>query len=173
MAKQQSSQGAIDFATAYKSFFFDLPMASLKWRLGVGEEKDAATAAWKGYDASVRMATAAIDALYRNPLFSDTFSRTLSTLLRWQQVGNTVNSTVFTSLWKTMGVPTAAELQGLSEQLRGLEQRLPRLANKKDVQTLLDQVRALEARLPRPVPTVVRTSPGHHENNHHEERAAA
>jgi len=173
VAKQQASQGAIDFATAYKSFFFDLPVASLKWGLGAGEEKDATIAAWKGYDASVRLATAAIDALYRNPLFSDTFSRTLSTMLRWQQVGNTVSGTVFTSLWKTMGIPSATELQGLSEQLRGLEQRLSQMTNKKDMQALLDQVRALEARLPRPVPTVVRANTNHQKNNHHEERAAA
>ena len=173
MAKQQSSQGAADFAAAYKSFFFDLPVASLKWRFGVGEEKDATTAAWKGYDASVRLAAAAIDALYRNSLFSDTFSRTLSTMLRWQQVGNAMSGTVFTSLWKTMGVPTSTEIQGLSEQLRGLEQRLSQLTNKKEAQKLLGQVRSLEARIPRPAPTVVRTNTNHQENIHHEERTAA
>lgn len=166
MAKQQQSQGAVDFTTAYKSLFFDLPMASLKWGVGMGEEKDAATAAWKGYDASVRMATATIDALYRNPLFSDVFSRTLSTMFRWQQIGNAVSGAVFTTLWKALGVPTSDELQALAEQLRGLENRLSQMAQKKDVQTLLDQLRALDARLPRTAPTVVRT-------NHHEERAAA
>ncbi|MGE0682168.1 MAG: hypothetical protein AB7P69_14875 [Candidatus Binatia bacterium] len=166
MATKQHSQGAVDFTTAYKSLFFDLPMASLKWRLGMGEEKDATIAVWKGYDASVRIATAAVDALYRNPLFSDVFSRTLSTMLQWQQIGNAVSGTVFTSLWKTMGVPTADEVQILAEQLRGLENRLSQMAQTKDVQTLLDQLRALDARLPRTAPTVVRT-------NHHEERAAA
>jgi hypothetical protein len=166
VAKQQQSQGAEDFTTAYKSLFFDLPMASLKWGFGMGEEKDVATAAWKGYDASVRMATATIDALYRNPLFSDVFSRTLSTMFRWQQISNVVSGTVFTSLWKTLGVPTSDEVQALSEQLRGLENRLSQMAQKKDVQTLLDQLRALDTRLPRTAPTVVRT-------NHHEERAAA
>ena len=167
MAKQQSSQGAADFTTAYKSFFFDLPVASLRWGLGVGGEKDATIAAWKGYDASVRMATAAIDALYRNPLFSDIFGRTLSSLLRWQQIGNAMSGAVFTSLWATIGIPTATELQGLSEQLRSLEHHLSQMAHKKDVQKLLDEVRALEARLPRSMPTVVRS------NNHHEERKAA
>jgi hypothetical protein len=96
VAKQPTAQGAVDFATAYKSFFFDLPMASLKWSLGVGEEKDATTAAWNGYDASVRMTTAAIDALYRSPLFSDVFGRTLSTMLQWQKVGNAVSGAMFT-----------------------------------------------------------------------------
>jgi hypothetical protein len=166
VAKQQQSQGAVDFTAAYKSLFFDFPMASLKWGLGMGEEKDATTAAWKGYDASVRMATATIDALYRNPLFSDVFSRTLNTMLRWQQIGNAVSGTVFTSLWKAMGVPTSGEVQVLAEQLRGLENRLSQMAQTKDVQMLLDQLRALDARLPRTAPTVIRA-------NHHEERAAA
>jgi hypothetical protein len=166
VAKQLQSQGIEDLTTAYKSFFFDLPMASLKWRLGMGEEKDATTAAWKGYDASVRTATAAIDALYRNPLFGDVFSRTLSTLLRWQQVGNAMGGMVFTSLWKTMGVPTSAEIQALAEQLRGLDGHLSQIASKKEMQALLDQIQALDARLPRTTPTVVRA-------NHHAERAAA
>jgi len=166
VAKQQVTQGAGDFATAYKSFFFDLPVASLKWTLGMGEEKDATVAVWKGYDAGVRMATTAIDSLYRSPLFSDIFGRTLSTTLRWQQFGNAMGGAIFTSLWKTMGIPTVGEIQGLSEQLRSLENRLSHMAQKKDVQTLLEQVRALEARLPRTLPTTVRS-------NHQEERAAA
>ena len=166
MATKPQSQGAVDFTTAYKSLFFDLPMASLKWRLGMGEEKDATIAAWKGYDASVRMATTAVDSLYRNPLFSDIFSRTLSTMLRWQQIGNTISGTVFTSLWKAMGVPTSDEVQILAEQLRGLENRLSQMAQTKDVLALLDQIRALDTRLPRTSPTVVRP-------NHHENRAAA
>jgi hypothetical protein len=157
----------VDFTTAYKSFFFDLPMTSLKWSLGVGEEKDAMTATWKGYDAGVRMAAAAIDSLYQNPVFSTIFGRTLSTVLRWQQISNALGGAMFTSLWKAMGIPTSDELQALSEQLRGLENRLSQMAQKKDVQTLLDQIRTLDARLPRTAPTVVRN------NNHHEERAAA
>ena len=168
MAKQQTSQGATDFATAYKSFFFDLPMASLKQSFGISTEKEAAEAAWTGYDAGVRMAAAAVDALYRNPVFSDVVSRTLSATLRWQQLGSAVSSTVFTSFWKALGAPTSAEVQGISEQLRSLEQRLSQLPQKKDVQTLLEQVRTLEARLHRTTPAATPLR-----SNHHDERVAA
>lgn len=168
MAKQETSQSTQDIATAYKSFFFDLPLAGLKWSFGAGEEKDATIAAWKGYDAGVRATVAAIDALYRNPLFNDLFGRTVSTMLRWQQIGNAVSGAVFTSVWKALGAPTAAEAQGLSEQLRSLEHRLAQMPQKKDVQTLLDQIRTLEARLPRTAPTVVTSR-----SNHHDERVAA
>jgi hypothetical protein len=168
VAKQQTSQGATDFAAAYKSFFFDLPMASLKQSFGMNTEKEAAEAAWTGYDAGVRMATAAIDALYRSPIFSDVVSRTLSATLRWQQVSSAVSSTVFTSFWKALGAPTSAEVQGISEQLRSLEQRLAQMPQKKDVQTILEQVRTLEARLHRTAPaaTPLRGNP-------HNERIAA
>jgi glycyl-tRNA synthetase beta subunit len=166
VAKQQTSQGAADIAVAYKSLFFDLPLASVKWSLGAGEERETAEAVWNGYDASVRAATNAIDALYRNPLFSDAFSRTLSAALRWQKIINTFNTAAFTSVWKALGVPTADEIQGLSEQIRALEQRLSQSVQKKDAQAILDQLRALEARLPRTAPTPLRA-------DHHGDRAAA
>jgi hypothetical protein len=165
VAKQQGAQSATDLATAYKSFFFDLPLAGLKWSLGAGEEKTATEAVWKGYDAGVRMTSTAIDTLYRNPLFSTIFGRTLSTALQWQQVGNAVSGAVFTSLWKALGAPTAAEIKGLSEQVRALDARLSQVAQKKEVQTILEQVRALDARLHRSAPTPLRV--------HHEERVAA
>ena len=166
MAQQQSSQGAADFVTAYKSLFFDLPLAGVKWSLGVGEEREATEAVWKGYDASVRLAASAIDALYRTPLFSDVFSRTVNAALRWQKITNTFGNALFTSVWKALRVPTVDEVQGLSEQIRALEHALSQAVQKKDAQAILDQLRALEARLPRTAPTPVRSNP-------HEDRAAA
>jgi uncharacterized membrane-anchored protein len=69
-------------------------------------------------------------------------------------------------LWWTLGVPTAAEVQGLSDQVRALETRLAQLAQQKDVQTLLEQLRTLQARLPS-------SSPAQYRNGHLEERTAA
>jgi hypothetical protein len=168
VAKQQTSQGAADFVAAYKSFFFDLPMARLQQSFGMNTEKEATEAAWTGYDAAVRMLTSAVDSLYRSPVFSDLVSRTLNTTLRWQQISGAVSGAIFTSFWTAVGAPTAAEVQGLSEQLRSLEQRLSQLPQKKDVQNILDQIRTLDARLHRTTPTAASLR-----NNHHEERAAA
>lgn len=166
MAKQQAAQGAEDLMTAYSSFFFALPLAGLKWGFGIGDEKEATEAAWKGYDAGVRLASASVDALYRNPVFSDLFSRTLNTVLRWQHISNTVSGAVSTAAWKALGAPTAAEVQALSGQLHALETRLERVAQKKDIQALLDHMRALEARLPRTAPVPWHAAP-------REERVAA
>jgi hypothetical protein len=149
MAANSQAQGAVELATIYKSFLFDLPLASMKWSFGINAEKEASEAAWKGYDASVRLATTTIDALYRSPLFSDVAGRTLNMLLRWQQIGNAVNGTVFTGLWKALGVPTAAEMESLAEQLRSVEEKLSHVAEKKDLRVILDQLHSLEASMHR------------------------
>lgn len=144
MAEKKLTQTMADVATLYKTLFFDLPLAGAKWGIGLDGEKETTETAWKAYDASVRLATTAIDNLYRSSLFSEAVSRTLTQALRWQRIGNAVSGTVLTGLWRTLGVPTAAEVQGLSDQVQALETRL---AHKKDVQTILEQLRTLQARL--------------------------
>ena len=70
MAEKQMTQTIEDLATVYKTLFLDLPLAGAKWGMGIGAEKETTETAWKAYDASVRLATSAIDTLYRSPLFS-------------------------------------------------------------------------------------------------------
>ncbi len=163
MAEKQMTQTIEDLATVYKTLFLDLPLAGAKWGMGIGAEKETTETAWKAYDASVRLATSAIDTLYRSSLFSEAVSRTLTEALRWQRVGNAVSGTVLTGLWRALGVPTAAEVQGLSDQVHALETRL---AQKKDVQTILEQLRTLQVRLNAP-------SQAQYRNGHLEERTAA
>jgi hypothetical protein len=163
MAEKQMTQTTEDLTTIYKTLFFDLPLAGAKWGMGIGAEKETTETAWKAYDASVRLAASAIDNLYRSPLFSQVASRTLTDTLRWQRVGNAVSGAVLTGLWRTLGVPTAAEVQGLSDQVRALETRL---AQKKDVQAVLEQLRTLQVRLNA-------SSQAQYRNGHLEERAAA
>ncbi|HEV8717190.1 MAG TPA: hypothetical protein VGX03_30765 [Candidatus Binatia bacterium] len=147
MVEKKMAQTLEDVATVYKTLFFDLPLAGAKWGIGLGAEKETTETAWKAYDASVRLATTAIDTLYRSPLFSEAASRTFTRALRWQRISHAVSGTVLTGLWRTLGVPTAAEVQGLSDQVHALETRLAQLAHKKDVQTILEQLRTLQARL--------------------------
>ncbi len=166
MADKKVTQTVEDLATVYKTLFVDLPAATTRWGLGIGEEKEATETAWKAYDASVRLATTAVDNLYRSPLFSVAVSRTLTQALRWQRIGNAISGTVLTGLWRALGVPTTAEVQGLSDQVRALETRLAQLAQKKDVQKILEQLRVKETR-----PHGTFQAP--HRNGHPAERAAA
>jgi hypothetical protein len=161
MAEKKTTQPLEELATTYKTLFFDLPLAGAKWGMGIGTEKETTETAWKAYDASVQLTTTAIDSLYRSPLFSETVSRTLTAALRWQRIGNALSGAVLTGLWRTLGVPTTAEVQGLADQIRTLETRL---AQKKDVQTILEQLRTLQTRSYSSTP---------YSNGHLKERAAA
>lgn len=121
---EKKMHGVEDLVTFYKSFFLELPLAGAKWSLGLGDEKAATEAAWKGYDAAVRLSTAAIDNLYRAPMFGEITARSLDGLLRWQRLGNAVAGAFFPILWQTVGLPTAAETQALRAELQGLREEL-------------------------------------------------
>jgi hypothetical protein len=133
-------QGVADLLTVYKTLLLDLPLAGGKWGLGIGKEKEVAEAAWKGYDAGVRAATAAIDTLYRTPLFGRVLGRSFTGMLRWPRLGKALSGALFTGLWRTVGLPTAAEaqalqseIQALHEELRSLTAHLPTLSRESEI----------------------------------------
>jgi len=122
-----------DILIATKAFTVDLPLASMQWAFGIGKEETATTTAWQGYDASVRVATAVVDSLYRAPLSGIVFDRTLTVALRWQQLSNAVIGTVFPGFRHTVGMPTASVVHEL-------EAANVRLAAEIDVQRDLRKV---------------------------------
>jgi hypothetical protein len=166
MAESTTEQAVKDLTTVYTSLLFDLPLASVRQGTGLAGEKETTEAVWKGYDASVRLATAAIDTLYRSPLFGDAVSRTLNELLRWQRVTNAVSGTVLTGMWRALGVPTVADVRGISDQLHALEARLTEPSTKREIQVLRERGQRLETHVRTPAPTQERSLPV-------EERAAA
>jgi len=90
----------------------------------VGEEKEVVEAAWKGYDAGVRLASTSVDYLYRDAVVSDFMARSLDGWLRWQRLSQAAASAFFAALWPAVGLPTAAAVQALSEELRSVDTRL-------------------------------------------------
>ncbi|MEW6297782.1 MAG: hypothetical protein AB1671_08600 [Thermodesulfobacteriota bacterium] len=121
---EKKIQGVEDLVTVYKTLFFDLPMAGAKWGLGIGTEKEATEAAWKGYDAAVRLSAATVDNFYRAPLFGEVMARSLDGLLRWQRLTNAAAGVVFPALWQAVGLPTAAETQALRAEVHALREEL-------------------------------------------------
>lgn len=101
------SQRSEDLLQVYKTLAFDLPMASVRWAFGTTQDKESTIAVWKGYDAGVRLATSAVDSLYRSPSLSEVVGNTVNQMLRLQQLSNTVNSFVVTSLSRPL-VPSVA-----------------------------------------------------------------
>ncbi len=150
MAELTTAQAVKDLTTVYTSLLLDLPLASVRQGAGLAGEKEATEAVWKGYDAGVRLATAVINTLYRNPLFGDAVSRTLDGMLRWQRVTNVVSGTMLTGIWRALGIPTAADVRGISEQLHALEARLAEQSTRREVQTLRERTQRLGTRVSTP-----------------------
>ena len=117
MAGKTNAHGVEDFVTVYQTFFFDLPVVGAKWGLGIGEEKELTETAWKGYDAWVRLTTATIANLSRMPVFGEVVVRSFDAMLRWQRLSNALVGASFAGLWPAVGLPTAAAVQGLREEL--------------------------------------------------------
>jgi hypothetical protein len=147
MAKQGQSY-ATDLMAIYKATLFELPLAGVKWGLGIGKEREAAEAAWSGYDAWVRVTTATIDDVYRSSLFGSTIARTLNQTLRWQRLSQAVVSVVSASLWPALGVPTAATVQATYDEVQSLTAQLK--VQYAHLRALRAEVHALTCALPAP-----------------------
>ena len=124
MVDKKITQSVEDLGTVNKTLWLDLPLARAKWGLGIGSERETLAAAWKGYDASMRLATAAIDNLYRTPLFGEILARSLDSALRWQRLSNALAGAFFTGLWQVVGLPTTAETHALRAEVQALREEL-------------------------------------------------
>jgi hypothetical protein len=160
MSDQNLTKTMEDLLTAYKTFTVDLPLAGTRWAFGIGQEKDVTTTAWKGYDASIRLATATVDSLYRTPLFGTTVSSFANQMLRWQQLGNSATKLISTNLQQGAAIPPTAEVQALTERVTRLEAKSSKPVPGMAPRATLNRLRPFDSHTSPPVPTT-------------EERAAA
>jgi len=123
MADIAMKNGMNEFLAAYTALYVELPFAGLRMGLGMSEEKEATEAAWKSYDATVKLTSTAIDDMYRNPSMGEMTASTLDSLLRWQRANTALTGAFFTGMWKAMSLPTAGEIQTLREEVRTLAER--------------------------------------------------
>ncbi len=147
MTAATTSHSAQDLITISQTLFFDLPLAAVRWEFGSEADKETTEAAWKVYGASVRLATTAVDTLYRTPLFSEALSASLNQLLRWQQVGSTLNRVLLTGVWRSLELPTAAEVQALTEHVRALADRVHEPAQTLPIRSALNREQVRETRV--------------------------
>lgn len=145
MSDQYFSKTMEDLLTAYKTFTVDLPLAGTRWAFGLGQEKDMTTTAWKGYDASIRVATAAVDSLYRTPLFGTTVSTVANQVLRWQQLGTSATKLISTNLRQNVNIPITAEVQALTERVTILEAKSSEVAPKTAPRVTLNRLRSFNS----------------------------
>lgn len=123
MADTALKNGMDEFMKAYTALYIDLPFAGMRMGLGMGGEKEATEAAWKSYDATVKLTSTVIDGMYRNPVVGEMTATTLDSMLRWQKANTALTGAFFTSMWKSVGLPTAGEIQALGEEVRALAER--------------------------------------------------
>jgi hypothetical protein len=109
-----------DMMTMWKATFLEFPLAGAKWGWGMGEEQEIAETAWKGYDAWVRLTSTSIDRLYKNSLFGEIAARSLDRTLRWQRLSRALVNAISAGLLPTVGLPTAAAVQVLHEEIQSL-----------------------------------------------------
>jgi hypothetical protein len=152
MSDQNIAKTMEDLFTAYKMFTVDLPLAGTRWAFGFGQEKDVTTTAWKGYDASIRLATAAVDSLYRTPLFGTTVSGVANQMLRWQQLGNSVTNLFLANRQQGVGLPARAEIQTLTERVTRLEAKNSELTQKMAPRVTINRLRTLDSHTSIPAP---------------------
>ncbi len=123
MVETAMKKGMNAFLTAYTALCVDLPFAGLRMGLGMSTEKEATEAAWRGYDATVKLTSTAIDELYRDPLVGQLAASALDGMLRVQRVGNALTGAAFTGLWRSVGLPTAAEVKAMREEVHALVEK--------------------------------------------------
>jgi hypothetical protein len=145
MSDQNLTKTMEDLLTVYKTFTVDLPLAGTRWAFGVGQEKDVTTTAWKGYDASIRVATATVDSLYRTPLFGTTVSTLANQMLRWQQLGNSATNLLSITLRQGVAIPTPAEVQALTERVTRLETQSSEPTQKIASRATLNRLRSFDS----------------------------
>ncbi len=143
---EKTQDTVADLMTVWKATFFEVPLAEVRWRWGVGREQEVTEAAWKGYDAWVRLASASIDGMYRNSLFGEMVTRSLDGVLRWQRLSQALIGAVFAGLWPALGLPAAARVHALHEDLQPLAARL--MAQDAQLYALRQELRSLIAGLP-------------------------
>ena len=124
MAENNVANMMTDAMKAYKALFFDLPAAGIRQGLGLADDQEAATSAWGGYDAMVRLTSQGIDNLYRTPQFAEATARALDGFLRWQQVSNALTRTALTGLTQAAGLPSANETRALQAEIRALREEV-------------------------------------------------
>jgi hypothetical protein len=106
-----------DLAKFYEAAWFDLPVAAAQRLFGLGDEENLGEAGWKAYDAWIRLGNTATNRLYANRAVGGFTGRAMETVLKVRRAGDALASAFFGNLWPAVGLPTAAEIHTLRDEL--------------------------------------------------------
>ena len=124
MTRTERTSPGSEAVVLLKTVLLDLPLTAARRGLGIGEPGELATLLGDGYDTSVRLAGASVDALYRDPRFEAAAAGAIDRLLRWQRLAEAVRGAAFSALWRGLGLATAADARALRREIRSLRESL-------------------------------------------------
>jgi hypothetical protein len=119
-----TQHGMADAWTLWTSAFLEAPLAGAQWGLGLTNKQKVMGTMWKGYDAWVRLTNTTINEMYKNSFFGTSVATSLDHALRWQRLGQAWVSSASASLWPTLGLPTAATVETVQEEVQSLTSHL-------------------------------------------------
>ncbi len=138
---------------AAEAAFIDVPFAALKRMVARGDEREIYAVGWKAYDALINFANDATNRLYTNERYGRWSGRAIELALRWYRFNSAVQGAFFAALWPSIGLPTAAEIEAVREDLRALREEF-HAARASDA----DEVR-IEREVPEPA-AIIRPADG-------------
>jgi len=148
------AQGVKELLALYKALFIELPVAGSKAGLGIAKDNEFEQAAWKAYDAWVRLASYSTNRLFTNPFLGASVGRALPQFLQLQRLTNSMAGAFFAGLWSAVGLPASSEVQAIRVELQGLRLEfrsriaaLPEKAKEEIEAREEDVMRVLDARL--------------------------
>lgn len=121
---QEKSQLAGAVSNLAEAMLIDLPLLAIGRLFDRGFSSDLEQTGWKAYDAAVAITTELTNRLYASPRIGRASSRALEDWLNLQRLTSAASGAFFAALWPLVGLPTAAEMQLLIDQVESLREQL-------------------------------------------------
>jgi hypothetical protein len=118
------SKGMRNLVNFAEAIMIDLPIAAAKRILARTDERELNEAGWKAYDAVVQAANNATSRVYTNSTFGRAAAGAMEFAVRAQRLNVALSGALFANLWPAIGLPAAAEVEAMREEITALRSEL-------------------------------------------------
>lgn len=123
MPQNQSQLGAAVTNLA-EALLIEVPLLAVGSLFNRRFGRDLGQAGWKAYDAGVTITTELTNRVYASPRVARISSRAMDNWLNLQRFSSAATGAFFAALWPVVGLPTAAEMQQLIDQVESVREQL-------------------------------------------------
>lgn len=136
--KSQLADAVTGFAEAA---LVDLPLLAIGRLFDRAFSEELRKTRWKAYDAGVAITTELTNRLYTSRRVGRVSGRALDASLKLRRLADAASGAFFAALWPMVGLPTAAEMRRLSDEIESLRQlRLGEVASEASHQLRFEEV---------------------------------